>query len=373
MKSKIYEKMNYGYEIKLININSLDLNFTSYVLGVDIGGTYTNFGIAGIQNKKPILLFSLKFNSKELKSLIPAIIQTLDYAKNEYNIDVYDACIGAAGIVSPAKDYADLTNVNWNVSTNEIIENTSLKNAIIINDFQAVGYGINLLDHSNKNDIFQVRPETNKKYITRQTKAIIGAGTGFGKCILFYDHHLKAYFPNSSEGGHGDFPIYDDFEQRLINFIEKEKKDSFPVCYEDVLSGNGIESIYSFLLQDKNYKSSEYQDIIGNSIEKVSLISKYREIDEICKETFQYFTKFYGRCAKNFVLDTLAAGGLYIAGGIASKNSDIFQTDEFLFEFENSQKRKKILKKIPIYVIMNYDVSLYGTCFTAMYKILNEN
>ena len=364
--------MNYDYETKLIDINSLNLDFSSYVLGVDIGGTYTNFGIAGIKNKKPILLFSLKFTSKELESLTPAIIQTLNYAKNEHNIDVYDACIGAAGVVSPTKNFADLTNVNWNVSTNEIIKNTSLKNAFIINDFQAIGYGINLLDHSNKNDIFQVRPETNKKYITHQNRAIIGAGTGFGKCILFYDHHLKAYIPNSSEGGHGDFPIYDDFEQRLINFIEKEKKDSFPVCYEDVLSGNGIESIYNFLTQYKKYQPSEYQNLIKNSIEKASLISKYGKIDELCKETFQYFTKFYGRCAKNFVLDTLATGGLYIAGGIASKNSDIFQTDEFLFEFENSQKRKGVLRKIPIYVIMNYDVSLYGTCFAAMYKKTNK-
>ena len=373
MKRKISEKMNYDYEMKLIDINSLDLEFSSYVLGVDIGGTYTNFGIAGIQNKKPLILFSLKFDSKELESLTPAIIQTLDYAKNEHNIDVYDACIGAAGVVSEAKDFADLTNVNWNVSTNEIIKNTSLKNAFIINDFQAIGYGINLLDHSNKNDIFQVRSEANNKYITHQTKAIIGAGTGFGKCILFYDHHLKASIPHPSEGGHGDFPICADFEKRLLNFIEKEKKDSSPVCYEDVLSGNGIESIYNFLMKEKKYKSSEYQDIIENSIEKASFISKYRKTDELCKETFLYFTKFYGRCAKNFVLDTLATGGLYIAGGIASKNSDIFQTDEFLFEFENSQKRKELLKKIPIYTIMNYDVSLYGTCFAAMHNMVDEN
>ena len=362
--------MKYDFDMKQIEINKFDLNFSSYVLGIDIGGTYTNFGIAGIRNKKPILLFSLKFNSKELNSIIPAIIQTLDYAKTEYNIDVNDVCIGAAGVVSPTKDYADLTNVNWNVDTKEIVEKTSLQSAFIINDFQAIGFGINLLDLSDNTDIVQIRSGIEKKCITPQNQAIIGAGTGFGKCILFYDHHLKAYIPNPSEGGHGDFPIYNDFEQRLLNFIKKEKKDSSPVCYEDVLSGNGIESIYSFLLQDKNYKSTEYQDIIENSIEKASLISKYREIDEICKETFQYFTKFYGRCAKNFILDTLATGGLYIAGGIASKNCDIFQTDEFLFEFENSQKRNELLKKIPIYVVVNYNVSLYGTCFAAMHKAI---
>jgi glucokinase len=81
------------------------------------------------------------------------------------------------------------------------------------------------------------------------------------------------------------------------------------------------------------------------------------------------FTRFYGRCAKNFVLDSLANGGLYIAGGMANKNIEIFSTKEFLNEFENAYRRNDILEKVPIHVIVNYDVSLYGACFAAMYNL----
>jgi glucokinase len=179
MKRKISKKINYDYDIKLIDRNSLDIDFSSYVMGVDIGGTYTNFGIAGINDKKPVLLFSIKFSSKELDSLSPAIVQALSYAKNEHNIDVYDACIGAAGIVSEKKDFSDLTNLNWNVNTKEIIKNTSLKNVFVINDFQAIGYGINSLDHYNKDDILNVRMTSKNKCHAGQTRAIIGGGTGF--------------------------------------------------------------------------------------------------------------------------------------------------------------------------------------------------
>ena len=58
------------YIVKNFNEKMLKENFSSYVLGVDIGGTNTNLGIAGVKNSKPILLFSLNFKSKKLNSLV---------------------------------------------------------------------------------------------------------------------------------------------------------------------------------------------------------------------------------------------------------------------------------------------------------------
>ena len=98
------------------------------------------------------------------------------------------------------------------------------------------------------------------------------------------------------------------------------------------------------------------------------MISEYKEKDETCSESFKLFTRFYARCAKNFILDSLAVGGLYIAGGIASKNPSIFSTNEFLNEFKNVYRREDILKNVPIYIVKNYDVSLYGACLAAILK-----
>ena len=64
-----------------------NIRFSNYLMGVDIGGTNTKLGIAGVKDFKPILLFSLNFKTKDLESIIPAIEQTLTYAKNNYNID----------------------------------------------------------------------------------------------------------------------------------------------------------------------------------------------------------------------------------------------------------------------------------------------
>lgn len=362
----VMEKVNYS--IRNFEEKPSEKKFLSYILGADVGGTNTNIGIAGIQNSKPVLLFSLDFKSKEFNSLVPAINEALKYADEKYDIKVNSACFGVAGITYPKQDYIELTNVDWNISKQEIIEKTSLNKITFINDFQAVGYGFNLLDHNNKSDFFDIRKVINQENIF-SNKVILGAGTGLGKSILIFDKNSNIFIPNPSEGGHEDFPAQNNFEIQLLEFIKDFRGISQPITYEELLSGRGIESIYTFLKKLNQFDETNYTNEIDNSQNKVNLISKYRNIDEICKETFRLFTKYYARCAKNFVLDTMAIGGLYIAGGAALKNKEIFESNEFINEFENAYRRSDLLKKIPIHIIINYDVSLYGACLAAIYNL----
>ena len=349
----------------LKTFNPKTLNYNSYVLGVDIGGTNTSIGVAGIKDDKVVLLFSLHFKTRDLSSVSSAIKETIDYAKKQ-NISISHACVAAAGVVSSSEDFADLTNVDWDVDTDQIIKDTGLDSVFIINDFQAIGYGINLLDHSNHADVF-VAKKAEKNDFSKATKAIIGAGTGLGKSILFYDKGMNAYIPLPSEGGHGDFPAQNSFELGLLGFLKKERGFDEPVCYEELLSGRGVEGIYMFLRKLKNVESKVSKEI-DCADDKAEIIFKNKNVDETCRETFRLFSCFYGRCAKNFVLDTMSLGGLYIAGGIASKNKDIFTSDVFLDEFLNAYQRKDVLERTQISVIMNYDVSLYGACFAAMLR-----
>ena len=76
------------------------------------------------------------------------------------------------------------------------------------------------------------------------------------------------------------------------------------------------------------------------------------------------FKALYAKFAKNCALDAVSFGGVYIAGGIAQKNSDIFD-GQFIRIFENSEKMQEVLKKIPIYLIKNYKVGLLGAGFVC--------
>jgi glucokinase len=345
-------------------------SFSAFVMGVDIGGTHTNIGIAGIQEKRPLLLFSHHYDSKVIESLIPCVLQTLDYARSHHDINVKVACVAAAGIVSPSHDAVQLTNASWQVSSRELIEKTGLESVYIMNDFQAIGYGINLLDVNDTKDIFQIRSGSLDRTSSHDTKAVIGAGTGLGKTILVYDEPFQVYFPIPTEGGHVDLPVYDEEEMALIEFIKRYRGIDLALPYEEVLSGRGLDALYAFVRERFHYPQTSYTRTIDDATDKAPLISKYKQMDESCKMTFSLFTRFYGRCAKNFVLDTLAGGGLYIAGGIAAKNKEIFISKEFLDEFDHSYRRFEFLSQVPLYVILNYDVSMLGSCYAAVHKIL---
>ena len=366
----IMEKMN--YTIRQFQESIVNTDFSSYIIGADIGGTNINIGVAGIKNSKPHLIFSLDFKSQELDSLVPVVLETLSYADENFNIKIDKACFGVAGIVDPNNDIINLTNVKWNIKKSKLINDTGLKNIDIINDFQAAGYGINLLDLSNKNHILKIREEKLKHSLSK-IKALIGAGTGLGKSILIYNKNLKIYLPMPSEGGHNDFPAENEFEVELLDFIKKSNGILQPVTYEELLSGRGIKNIYLFIKKLQKFKTTKYTDEVDKSQDKASEISKYKFIDDTCKETFRLFTKYYARCAKNFVLDAMATGGLYIAGGIALKNKEIFKSSEFLSEFENAYRRADILHKIPIYLILNNDVGLYGACLAAVHHFNIKN
>jgi len=335
--------------------------YSSFVLGADVGGTHIKIGIAGVKHENPVLLFSINFKSKDITDPHLIFMESLAYAKREFNISVCCGCIGAAGVISEDSEKARLTNLPWTIDCRIIREQIELSDLFVINDFQIMGYGINTVNPMNTNDVLSIKPGA--KDSLRSPRIVIGAGTGLGKCLLIFDEVRNRYAPLASEGGHADLPIYSSVEQDLVVFIQQRYGQSFPVTYEQVLSGEGLMNIYRFL----STQQTGHQDLLIQTPED---ISKYRNDDMLCKKTFELFMNFYARCIKNYVLDTMALGGVFIAGGIAIKNSDLFQSSDFIDEMNNVFQRNDILRQVPVYLIRNPHVSLQGACLAAIEKKL---
>ena len=334
--------------------------FEGFVLGGDVGGTNTNIAVAGVRAGKATLLYSAHFESRSLSSLLPAIREALDYGRDMYAIDV---CRGVVGVAGPVTDpqRAKPTNLPWTVDAGEIKRELGFEEFRIENDFMILGRGIESL---KEGDFFSAK---GGDPAFGDGRAVIGAGTGLGKAILVYDG--ERYRPIPSEGGHADFPIQDQFDLDLADFI-RGGRDT-PASYEDLLSGRGIEGIYDFLKERGG--RTDLTAEIEEAEDKAAAISKQRKTDPLCGETFAVYARCFGRCAKNFVLEAVATGGLYIAGGIAAKNREVFASTEFSDEFLNAEKQRQILERTSIYVITNYDVSIIGACNAAaalLYKRL---
>jgi glucokinase len=330
------------------------------LMGADIGGTNSNFGIFNIDQKKPVLLLALHAKSQEITDFPGLVKEVLSYLRAKYNITIKNALFAAAGVVSENRDYAQPTNLSIAIDAAKIKEATGLTSVCVVNDFEVIGYGLHLIDPK---DLVLVNEGKPKKYAN---KLILGAGTGLGQCIMYYNHSIGRYMPMASEGGHADFPAQHMIEIDLMEFIKKSEKKECNVSWEDLLSGTGIQRIYQFFHSRANGGNHAPKDRLPNPDEIFTL----RNDNQHSKDTFQMYTRFYGRCAKDFALNSLALGGVYIAGGIAAKNLPLFELPAFMNEFINCGKQQNLLKQIPVSVITDYNVSLYGA---AEYMILENS
>jgi len=331
------------------------------VLGADIGGTNSNFGIFEKTNDKLKLILSLHFKSQEITDFTKFVADTLSYLEKKYGLFITHSCFAAAGVVSEHRDRCKPTNLDFTIDANELIQKTSLECATLANDFEIIGHGLMLL---KKNGVVQVKKGSARKNAVR---VILGAGTGLGKCILQWHESLKRFMPMPSEGGHADFAAQTQEELGLIDFIESTEQRTCNISWEDVLSGNGIIRIYNFF-RARNSNQPANEELKKNGLHPDKIFAS-RNLDDHARQTFRLYTTLYARCAKNFALDALGLGGVYIAGGIASKNLELFERPEFLQEFVNCGKQKDLLKKVPIFVITDYNVSLYGA---AQFMLLEK-
>lgn len=319
----------------------------------DIGGTNCNFGLCLLQNDKITLLASWHIKSRLITDFTLAVKDLVDYIQKEFSIVVTRACFGAAGVISDTRDQVKPTNLSFVIDVQDIQQATGLQQFCLMNDFEAVGYGI---EYIQPKDLLVINKGLPRLHAS---KAILGAGTGLGKAIMAWSPARQRYVLIASEGGHADAAIQTQQELDLMFFI-RHSNGKCNVSWEDILSGKGIQRIYQFLGKTEQYEPTE----IGQEIERQGahpdqIFSNWSR-DKHCFDTFNIYGRFYGRCAKNFTLDTLALSGLYIAGGIAAKNLALFEQPGFWQEFINCGKQAHLLKDVPLYIIADYNVSLYG-------------
>jgi glucokinase len=298
------------------------------------------------------LLCALHFKSQEVTDFSLLVLQVVTYLKERYAITIEHSCFAAAGIVPPTRDYCKPTNLSFVLKSSDICAQTGISCAVIVNDFEVIGHGITDI---NPRSLVHVKPGTTQQ---KGHKAILGAGTGLGKCMLIWDDARSLYFPVPSEGGHADFPAQSQLEFDLVTYIQRKEKRKDAISWEDLLSGNGIGRIYAFFnsMNHGTVQQAQGAEVVRHPDE----IFDARHIDKNSWRTFELYAHIYARCAKDYALDTLASAGVYIAGGIAAHNVPLFEQPCFIKEFLNCKKQKEFLKKVPLYVIADYNVSLYG-------------
>lgn len=265
------------------------------------------------------------------------------------------ACFGVAGPVDGRR--AKVTNLPWHLDSGAIGALLGISRVSLINDFSAVGHGIELLRPEDMETLQAGRPEA------RGVRAVIGAGTGLGQGMLVWGEGAYRAFP--SEGGHVDFAPADQEQADLLAHL----RTAFGhVSYERLLSGGGLARLFDFVTGNGLASpSSSLLAALRDEPDRAAVISAHglEGRDPAAARALDMFIAIYGAQAGNLALTLLARGGVYVAGGIAPKILARLRQGGFMHAFLDKGRFASLLSEIPVHVVTNPRVGLLGALRVA--------
>lgn len=332
-------------------------------LTADIGGTNSRFGLVRIEaascgtavgtgqaagfGDACDTAFGPAFSSIHLESSVwlptagaASFAELLTRLKEEAphigDIAVDAAAFALAGPVERGGSYCRPPNVGWAAHIEDVSAAVATRRALFLNDFVAQAMACLYPD------VLTLRTIHEGRAVAGSPVAVMGAGTGLGKCLL-----LPGGMPLPSEGGHGLFPFAGEEEFRFADFAVRHAGRE--LIGDTVVSGMGLRLLHAFHT--------------GEWLEPAQVAQRLHAQHPVeC-----WFARFYGRVCRNYVLDTLALGGLFICGGVAGQNPNLLENSEFLAEFHRSDAYRPLLEQIPLRLVTSRDAALYGAALYALH------
>jgi glucokinase len=325
------------------------------LLAADVGGTKTAIALAAGGSPSTILAQRV-FASQDYRSLQSIVMEFLDGARTAATeASIAAACFALAGPVGD--NSGTLTNLGWKVETDALKRAFRIPKVALINDFAAAGRGIEYLGAQDIETLQAGQP------VERGLRLIVGAGTGLGMSLITWRE--SGYVVHPSEAGHADFAPVDPVQDQLLLHLRREFGR---VSYERVVSGPGLARIFTFLqASGAGAASKELREAFDQSGGAAEVIAEFAAagLDPVATRALDIFVTAYGAFTGNMALAVLARGGVFLAGGIAPKIAARLKDGIFIGAFTNKGRFRDLLSTIPVHVVMNPQVGLYGALLEA--------
>jgi len=327
------------------------------ILGGDIGGTKTWLGIfraSGCDAAAPLSLQrAVKFSSRSAATLEQLVAQFL--ADERGPVDY--ACFGLPGPIVGKR--IKLVNLPWEVDAEALGSRFGFAGTFLINDLVANAYGIGELAISDFAVLHPGDPSA------PGNMAVISPGTGLGEAGIFWDG--RKHLPFACEGGHSDFAPRTELEVELLKHLFTPYGH---VSCERVLSGSmGIPNLYGFLRDTGRTPETPAISEAVKTGDAGSIISAaaLESSCPLCVQTMDLFSSLLGAEAGNLALKTMATGGIFIGGGIATKILPLLQRPPLLEALFAKGRFSDFMRKIPLRVILNERAALLGAARHALH------
>jgi glucokinase len=302
------------------------------ILAADIGGTNSRFAHFSLRESR-ISLVETQWLKTSTASSFEELVGLL--ADTEFALRSEDADMAVYAVAGPVMDgtYANPPAIPWDMDISDGCP-AGGQNCRMINDFVAQAYACRSPLAEEAEVVIPGTPEP------EAAVAVLGAGTGMGKAALVPDTR-GGYLAMPSEGGHVAFAFMGTREDEYREFLLRETGFAY-MTPNKVVSGAGLSLLHRFLT--------------GEDASPREVVEKL----EPGSETLQWAARFYARVARDFALEMLALGGLYIAGGVAARTPEIVMDEAFREEFLTSPELSHLLTSIPVYLQKNQESGLWG-------------
>ena len=326
------------------------MQHTPVVLAGDIGGTKTRLAVFEVAGTALKTVAEVVYPSGDYPSFTEIVQKFL----SSHTCGCDGACFGVAGPVR--QGICETTNLPWRLVAADLGRSLGIARVALLNDLEANAWGLRALDAG---DLLELAAGEG---ICSGNAAIIAAGTGLGEAGMYWDG--TEHRPFATEGGHADFSPGNDLETALLRYLSKRYTH---VSWERVVSGPGLVNIHAFL---REYRKKETPSWLVESIQGGDPAAAISEAalddrDELCVEALDLIVHLYGVEAGNLALKMMAAGGVYVGGGIAPKIIDKLQGDGFMQGFIAKGRMRPLLEAMPVRVILNHRTALYGSAVYA--------
>lgn len=279
------------------------------------------------------------------------------------------AVLAPAGPIE--NDTCRISNLPWVIRAGDAAATLGASTVFLINDFAAQGYACLLPDRL---DLVSVQ---NGIPVPGSPVAVIGGGTGLGKALLLparpssdaepplisasghSEQADTAILPHPglltgvrvlpTEGGHAQFPFAPGEECEFAAFILRETGLD-QVIGDMVVTGSGLGHVYAFLTGER-LPDKEVPPRLAAA-----------------PKALEWFARFYARACRDFILETLSLGGLYITGGMALR-APVLSHPAFMREFLRNASQRRLLENLPIRHIRSQQAGLWGA---ALYGVLRS-
>ncbi len=296
------------------------------VLIADIGGTNVRFAIQPAPDA-PLHEFDTVATGA-FADFTEAVRRTVHPAAAERPRSVLMAIAGPL-LAGPMK----LTNAEWVIDPTAIVRDLGLSTLITFNDFEALSLSLPSLraDQVMKIGGGTVNP--------RKPRLVLGPGTGLGVAALIYGD--EAFTPLAGEGGHVTLGPESERDFAIWPHLERV---GGRISAEALLSGNGLARLYRGLAASEGLDRSD-------CLSGADVTRRAEAGEALADEAIELFLVYLGRLAGDLALVFIPEGGVYIAGGIAPRLADRFETSGFRAAFENKAPHTAILSRVPTFLV----------------------